>query len=390
MAKFIPTQEIRFQRNNFQTVLSSYFDRDGYHEISLEDLVKGEGESQIDEGANLAGFIVEAAGGEEIDFSAVLKCKVTDGMVEAVYTPGIMGAKEKLFLVAGENRFPLHYDAENDRFVVGNMTGKLTERQYDRADGTKGRAVSVMFAPNDKNLKVVYDIPVIFKKWENIADKLPEGAEISKELVDWILGEEWVEIPEDKGIGVKLLSSIILQTLGGAAGDVKKLPELGEGVFKLLDWVKMPQQQPKNKEDKPFPPSYQLFLADMNGNPLPNAYYSNKGIQEQLEAMSHTFSGYLKEGRELQLKTGKPFKVGQYDAIKGLIQLLPPTAGAVGMKSAAVELNKLPQSKQSLKPADGAAVDVTATAVDVTATAVDPVEQAKQAEKAEAYDPIPF
>lgn len=376
MAKFIATEEVRFQRNNFQTVLSSYFERDGYHEISLEDLVKGEGDSQIDEGAKIAGFIVEAAGGEEIDFTAVLKCRVVDGVVEAIYTPGIMGAEDKLLLVAGENRFPLKYDATNDRFVVGNMTGRLTERQYDRADGTKGRAVSVMFVPNDKNLKVVYDIPIIFQKWENIAAKLPEGAEISKELVDWILGEEWVEVPEDKGIGVKLLSSIVLQTLGGS-GDVEKLPQLGEGIFKLTDWIKMPAKPPK-KDEKPLPASYQLFLSDMNGNPLPNAYYSNQGIREQLDAMSPTFRAYLKEGRELQLKTGKPFKVGQYDAIKAIIQLLPLTAGAVGMKSAAVELNKLPQSKQSLTPADGLAVDVTATAT----TTVENNE--------EAYDPIPF
>jgi hypothetical protein len=380
-AQFIPTQTIRFQKNNFQTVLSMAYDRDGFHTISLEDLVKGEGKSQIDEGSHIAGLVVEAAGETEVDYEAVLKCKVIDGMVDAIYTPGIMGAEDKLFLVSGDNRFPITYDSENDRFVVGQLTGKLTEREYDRADGSKGRAVSVLFAPNDKNLKVIYDIPVIFQKWEKIADKLPEGAEVSKELVDWILGEEWVEIPEDKGIGVKLLSSIVLPTLGsGGILTHQKLPELGEGAWKLADWVKMPQQAPKKDGEKPLPASYQLFLSDFNGVPLPNAYYSNKAIQEQLDTMTPTFRGYLEEGRELQLKTSSPYKIGQYNAIKAVIQLLPPSAGAVGMKSAAVELKKLPQSKQSLQPADGSAVDVTATTV---------VNENVEA-KAPNYDPLPF
>lgn len=372
--QFIPTQTIRFQKNNFQTVLSMAYDRDGFHTISLEDLVKGEGKNQIDEGSHIAGFVVEAAGDAEVDYESILKCKVIDGMVESIYTPGIMGAEEKLYLVSGDNRFPITYDAEIDRFVVGRLTGKLTEREYDRADGTKGRAVSVLFAPNDKNLKVIYDIPVIFQKWEKIASKLPEGAEISKELVDWILGEEWVEIPEDKGVGVKLLASIVLPTLGSGSSDVQKLPLLGEGVFKLVDWVKMPQQAPKKEGEKPLPASYQLFLTDFSGTPLPNAFYSNKAIQEQLDAMSPTFRGYLEEGRELQLKTGSPFKVGQYDAIKAVIQLLPPNAGAIGMKSAAVADLQLPQSKSA-----------TVDAVEVKATAVD-----EEVAVVEAYDPIPF
>lgn len=386
-AQFIPTQTIRFQKNNFQTVLSMAYDRDGFHTISLEDLVKGEGKSQIDEGSHIAGFVVEAAGETDVDYEAVLKCKVVDGMVESIYTPGIMGAEDKLYLVSGENRFPITYDAENDRFVVGKLTGKLTEREYDRADGSKGRAVSVLFAPNDKNLKVIYDIPVIFQKWEKIAHKLPEGAEVSKELVDWILGEEWVEIPDDKGIGVKLLSSIILPTLGSGGGDIQKLPELGEGKWKLIDWVKMPQQAPKKDGEKPLPASYKLFLSDFNGVPLPNAYYSNKAIQEQLDTMTPTFRGYLEEGRELQLKTGVPYKVGQYNAIKAVIQLLPPNAGAVGMKSAAVEAFKLPQSTvkdaaefmRGMNPIDAEAVEVHATPSDTESTT-----------ETEAYDPIPF
>jgi hypothetical protein len=381
-AQFIPTKTIKLTRENFQTIVSMYFESDGWHLIGLEDLVKGEGDSQIDEGAEISGLIVEAAGSEVIDWEGILKCKVTDGVVTAVYTPGIMGAEDKLMFASGDNRFPIHYEGNADVFLLGNMTGRLSEREYERADGSKGRAVSIMFAPNNKDLKVIYDIPLVFQQLEKIADKLPEGAEISRELVNWILGEDWVELPEDKGVGVKLLSSILLPTLGGGMGDVLKLPTLGEGVFKLIDWVKMPQQPSKRE----MPVSYQLFLTDVDNNPLPNAYYSNQDIRRQLDVMSPTFRQHLKEGRELQVRTQKPYKVGQYDAIKAVIQLLPPTAGATGMKSAAVQSPQLPQGQtkdaaqfiQLVNPVDTEAVEVKATPI----AGVD--------EKGEAYDPIPF
>lgn len=384
-AQFIPTKIVKLTRENFQTIVSMYFETDGWHLIGLEDLVKGEGDSQIDEGAEISGLIVEAAGDEEIDWAGILKCRVIDGVVTAIYTPGIMGAEDKLLFVSGDNRFPIHYEASTDVFLLGNMTGRLSEREYERADGSKGRAVSIMFAPNNKDLKVIYDVPLVFQQFEKIADKLPEGAEISRELVDWMLGEEWVELPEDRGAGVKLLSSILLPTLGGG-GDVLKLPTLGEGVFKLVDWVKMPQQ-PVKKDEKQLPASYQLFLTDMSNNPLPNAYYSNQDIRRQLEVMSPTFRQHLKEGRELQVRTQKPYKVGQYDAIKAVIQLLPPTVGAVGMKSAAVQSPQLPQGQtrdaaefiRSVNLVDTEAVEVTATSIESEAKKTD-ID----------YDPVPF
>lgn len=385
-AQFIPTKTVKLTRENFQTVVSMYFEFDGWHLIGIEDLVKGEGDSKIDEGAEISGLIVEAAGGQEIDWTGILKCRVIDGVVTAIYTPGIMGAEDNLMFVSGDNRFPIHYEASTDVFLLGNMTGRLSEREYLRADGSKGRAVSIMFAPNNKDLKVIYDVPLVFQQFEKIADKLPEGAEISRELVDWMLGEEWVELPEDKGSGVKLLSSILLPTLGGG-GDVLKLPTLGEGVFKLVDWIKMPQQ-PAKKDEKQLPASYQLFLADMGNNPLPNAYYSNQDIRRQLDVMSPTFRQHLKEGRELQVRTQKPYKVGQYDAIKAVIQLLPPTAGAVGMKSAAVQSPQLPQGQvkdaaefmRSISSIDAEAVEVTAT----------PITAGVDEKENDPNDPIPF
>lgn len=387
-AQFIPTKTVKLGRENFQTVVSMCFESDGWHLIGLEDLVKGEGEGQIDEGAEISGLIVEAAGDQEIDWTGILKCRVIDGVVTAIYTPGIMGTEDKLMFVGGDNRFPIHYDDKSDVFILGNMTGRLSEREYLRADGSQGRAVSIMFAPMNKDLKVIYDVPLVFQQFEKIADKLPEGGEISRELVDWILGEEWIEDPEskDKGLGVKLLSSILLPTLGGGAGDTLKLPTLGKGVFKLVNWVKMPQQ-PAKKDEKQLPASYQLFLTDMNNNPLPNAYYSNQGIGRQLNAMSSTFRQNLEKGGELQLRTGEPFKVGQNDAIQAVIQLLPPTTGAVGMKSAAVQSPQLPQGQtkeaaefmRSASPVDAEAVEIVATPIkgETKETDVD-------------YDPVPF
>lgn len=379
-AQFIPTKTVKLTRENFQTVVSMYFESDGWHLIGLEDLVKGEGDSQIDEGAEISGLIVEAAGEQEIDWTGILKCRVIDGVVTAIYTPGIMGAEDKLMFVSGDNRFPIHYDEKSDVFILGNMTGRLSEREYLRADGSQGRAVSIMFAPMNKDLKVIYDVPLVFQQFEKIADKLPDGAEISRELVDWILGEEWVEFSEDKGSGVKLLSNILLPTLGGG-GDVLKLPTLGEGAFKLVDWIKMPQQ-PAKKDEKQLPASYQLFLTDISNNPLPNAYYSNQDIRKQLDAMSPVFRQHLKEGRELQVRTQKPYKVGQYDAIKAVIQLLPPNAGAVEMKSAAVKSPQLPQGQVK----DAVGFMRSAEAVEVTAT---PIES--EAKKTDVdYDPVPF
>lgn len=381
-AQFIPTKTVKLTREDFQTVVSMYFESDGWHLIGLEDLVKGEGDAQIDEGAEILGLITEAAGDAagDIDWTGILKCRVIDGVVTAIYTPGIMGAEDRLLFVSGDNRFPIHYEASTDVFLLGNMTGRLSEREYLRADGSKGRAVSIMFAPNNKDLKVIYDVPLVFQQFEKIADKLPEGAEISRELVDWMLGEEWVELPEEKGSGVKLLSSILLPTLSGGMGDVLKLPTLGKGVFKLVDWIKMPQQ-PAKKDEKQLPASYKLFLTDMNDNPLPNAYYSNQGIRRQLEAMSSTFRQDLEKGRELQLRTGEPFKVGQNDAIQAVIQLLPPNAGAIGMKSAAVQSPQLPQGQTK----DAAEFMRSAEAVEVTAT---PIGETTKTDI--DYDPVPF
>lgn len=389
MGQFIATKTVRLTKEDFQTVFSMYFEEDGWPLIGIKDLLKGKGDSQIDEGAEISGLIVEAAGDAagDIDWTAILKCRVIDGIVTAIYTPGVMGAEDKLMFVSGDNRFPIHYEQKSNIFLLGDMTGRLSEREYLRADGSKGRAVSIMFTPNNKGLKVIYDIPLVFQQFEKIADKLPEGAEISRELVDWMLGEEWVEDPEnkDKGLGVKLLSSILLPTLGGGTGDTLKLPTLGEGAFKLVNWVKMPQQ-PAKKDEKQLPASYQLFLTDMNNNPLPNAYYSNQDIRRQLDVMSPVFRQHLKEGRELQVRTQKPYKVGQYDAIKAVIQLLPPNAGAVGMKSAAVQSPQLPQGqvkdvaefRRSANPVDAEAVEVTAT----------PIGEAKKTDV--DYDPVPF
>ena len=385
--QFIATKTVKLTRENFQTVVSMYFESDGWHLIGLEDLVKGEGDSLIDEGAEIAGLLAEAAGDKEIDWTGILKCRVIDGIVTSIYTPGVMGADDKLLFVSGDNRFPIHYEANADVFLLGDMTGRLSEREYVRADGSKGRSVSIMFAPNNKDLKVIYDVPLVFQQFEKIANKLPEGAEISRELVDWILGEEWVDNAEDtdKGLGIKLLSNILLPTLGGGMGDVLKLPTLGEGVFKLVDWIKMPQQ-PAKKDEKQLPASYQLFLTDMDNNPLPNVYYSNQDIRRQLDVMSPTFRQYLKEGRELQVKTQKPYKVGKYDAIKAVIQLLPPTAGAVGMKSAAVQSPQLPQSRvKNVAEYITSANPVETEAIEVKVTPIAGVDK-----KGEADDLIPF
>lgn len=377
-AQFVPTRTVRFQKTNFQTVLSMEFPSDGWHLIPLDYLIQGEGDSQVDEGAELVSFVVEAAGESDIDYDGLLKCRVIDGVVDSIYTPGVMGADGHLYLVSGDNRFLIEYDAESQRFLVGNLKGKLTEREYKRADETMGKAVSILFAPNDPNLKVIYDIPLVLKKWEDIAHKLPEGAIISQELFEWVLQEQ----------GSELLSNILLQTLGGSGGgSIQKLPSLGVGEWKLVDWVKRESQKPKDGE-KPLPPNYQLFLTDMNSNSLPDTYFSNKAVSDQLNVMTKVFRDYLAQGRELKLKITEVYKVGQYDAAKATIQLLAPTTAAVGMKSAAVADPMLPQARvkdaaefmRTLNPIDTEAIEVTATPIagaDVQAVEID-------------YDPVPF
>lgn len=361
-AQFVPTRTIRFQKTNFQTVLSMEFPSDGWHLIPLDYLIQGEGDSQVDEGAELVSFVVEAAGeGSEIDYDGLLKCRVIDGVVDAIYTPGVMGADGHLYLVSGDNRFLIEYDAESQRFLVGNLKGKLTERIYKRADDSEGKAVSIQFTPDNKDLKVIYDVPFVLKKWEDIAHKLPEGAIVSQELFEWVLQEQ----------GAELLANILLQTLGGSGGgSIQKLPSLGMGEWKLIDWVKRESQKPKDGE-KPLPPNYQLFLTEMNGKPLPDTYFSNKAVSDQLNAMTKVFRDYLGQGRELKLKITDIYKVGQYDAAKATIQLLAPTAAAIGMKSAAVADPMLPQARvkdaaefmRSLNPIDTEAVEVTATPI---------------------------
>ncbi len=360
-AQFVPTRTVRFQKTNFQTVLSMEFPSDGWHLIPLDYLIQGEGDSQVDEGAELVSFVVEAAGESEIDYDALLKCRVIDGVVDAIYTPGVMGADGHLYLVSGDNRFLIKYDAESQRFLVGNLKGKLTERTYKRADNSEGKAVSIQFVPDNKDLKVVYDVPFVLKKWEDIAHKLPEGAIVSQELFEWVLQEQ----------GAELLSDILLQTLGGSGGgSIQKLPSLGQGEWKLVDWVKRESQKPKDGKDI-LPPNYQLFLTKMNGEPLPDTYFSNKAVSDQLNAMTKVFRDYLAQGRELKLKITDIYKVGQYDAAKATIQLLAPTAAAVGMKSAAVADPMLPQARvkdaaefmRTLNPIDTEAVEVTATPI---------------------------
>ena len=379
-AKFVATRTVRFQKGNFQTVISMEFPSDGWHLIPLGYLIQGEGDSKVDEGGELVSFVVEAAGeNNEIDYDALLKCRVNDGVVDEIYTPGVMGADGQLYLVTGDNRFLIEYDADSQRFLVGNLKGRLTEREYKRADESTGKAVSILFTPNNSDLKVVYDIPFVLKKWEDISHKLPEGAIVSLELFEWILQEQ----------GAELLANILLQTLGGSgSGSIQKLPSLGEGEWKLVDWVKRESQKPKDGE-KPLPPNYQLFLTKMNGEPLPDTYFSNKAVSDQLNAMSKVFRSYLAQGRELKLKITEIYKVGQYDAAKATIQLLAPTTAAVGMKSAAVADPQLPPQKvllaqtgaefmRSTNPVDVEAVEVNATSV----IGVD--------EKGQAYDPIPF
>jgi hypothetical protein len=365
------------------------FPSDGWHLIPLDYLIQGEGDSQVNEGGELVSFVVEAAGESEseIDYDALLKCRVIDGVVDAIYTPGVMGAEGQLYLVSGDNRFPIEYDADSQRFLVGNLKGRLTERDYKRADESTGKAVSIQFTPNNPDLKVIYDIPLVLKKWEDIADKLPEGAIVSQELFEWVLSDEWVENEEKQGQGIKWLSQMLLQTLSSSSSSSGKLPDLGVGEWKLVDWVK--QEAKKVKEgETPYPPNYQLFLETFDGVALDVPYYSNKAISDQLNAMSKVFRSYISQGRELKLKITSVYKHGQYDAAKATIQLLAPTTAAVGMKSAAVADPQLPPQKvlpaqtaaefmQRMNPVDTEAVEVKATIAGVD-------------EKGEAYDPIPF
>lgn len=378
-AQFVPTRTVRFLKGNFQTVLSMEFPSDGWHLIPLGYLIQGEGDSQVDEGGELVSFVVEAAGEDEIDYDALLKCRVNDGVVDAIYTPGVMGADGQLYLVTGDNRFRIEYDTDSQRFLVGNLKGRLTEREYKRADESTGKAISILFTPNNSDLKVVYDIPFVLKKWEDIADKLPEGAIVSLELFEWILQEQ----------GTELLASILLQTLGGSGSDsIQKLPSLGEGEWKLVDWVKRESQKPKDG-DKPLPPYYELFLTKMNGELLSETYRSNKAVSDQLNAMTKVFRGYLAQGRELKLKITSVYKHGQHDAAKATIQLLAPTTAAVGMKSAAVADPQL--LPQKVLPAQTAAEFMQRTnpgdieAIEVKATPAIGIDK-----KGEAYDPIPF
>lgn len=379
--QFVPTKTIKFTKNSFQTVVSMAFPTDGWHLIPLDALVQGEGENQVDEGGELVAFIVEAAGNaiKPIDYEALLKCKVSKGVVESIYTPGIMGADDSLYLVSGENRFPVYVDKESQKFRVGNLTGSLAEREYERADGTTGKSISVFFYCNNPDLKVNYSIPLVFKKWEDIADLLPDSESISKELLLWILQEH----------GVSVLSQILLQTLsssGTGGGHTKKLPELGIGCWRLIDWQKLdPAAKKGTGTEKPLPSNYRLTLQSFEGRNM-GSFYSNKGITEQLNTMSPCFRELLSEGRELQLRISDIYKVGQYDAATAAIQLRPPTAA--NMKSANVTGTRQLSGSQPF--------DVTSTALDPDIYDVDqpvravPIDTDPGSNYDSEYDPIPF
>lgn len=374
---FVPTRTIRFSKSSFQTVMSAGFPTDGWHLIPLDCLVQGEGDDQVDEGGELIAFIVEAAGdsGIEIDYEALLKCKVSKGIVESIYTPGVMGADEELFLVSGDNRFPIKVDLATKKFSVGNLTGQLAEKDYERADGTTGKSLSIFFFCNNPDLKVNYFIPLIFKKWEDVSNLLPEGAILSKELIFWILEEQ----------GLALFSQILLQTLGSSGtggGNTRKLPELGVGCWKLTDWQKLESAKKGTGTEKPLPANYRLTLQTFEGANV-GCFYSNKGITEQLNAMSGRFRSLLSQGRDLELRISEVYKVGQYDAAKAAIQLCPPTAATTGMKSANVEPGQLPASSSP-----------TATALDPDLYDVDVVAVPIDTDPGDSYDPdydpIPF
>lgn len=369
---FVPTRKIRFLKEDFQTVLMTPFDNDGWFPVGLEMLCLGD----VDEGGELLAFLVEAAGEktDTIDYDALLKCKVNSGVVESVYTPGIMGTDGALCLVSGENHFLLTYDAENQAFLVGNLKGKIAERTYDRADDTKGVAMMIVLTPTNQDLRVQYEIPFILKKQAAVREILGDGVEPSKELFEFLLSKE----------GVEGIANLLLQTLG-SGGDRKKLHELGLGEWKVKGWNLL-----ESAEGSEFPPNYELFLEGFDGTKIDGSYYTNKSLTKALKQMGEVVK---RLGRQLKLIITDIRPFGQHYAVSATLQLIPE-ANPTMMKSAAVAAPQLAAARRpenaaefmrTLQPIDVevvpvAAIEGEATTGEATATATDNPD----------YDPIPF
>lgn len=372
---FVPTKKVSFPRDGFQTIRTTAFANDGYHAIPLEMLCN----DYVDEGGELAAFLFEASGGANIDYESILKCHVEGGVVKNVYVPGIMGGDDKLFLVSGDNQFEMTLDSENQQLILGSLRGKLQEKEYKKADGTDGKSVSVLFTPQDKNLKVIYEIPFIIRKWDELKELLEGGAEISKELFDWLLSQN---------DGIKAISSFLMQTLG-SGGDRKKLYELGLGRWRVRGWKKI--QAPA---DSKYPPNYLLKLEDFEGVELPGEFYTNKSITQALDSMGAFFSAQKANGRDIQLLITDIRPFGEHFAVTGGIQVAPQIVNQDMMKSAAVGQDQLPQSK--VPPAqtviDVSSQSVTAVTIDVpTATTTATTTAATVVDDNDHdYDPIPF
>lgn len=385
-AGFVRTKEVRFAAGDFQTVMITPFSTDGWHPIGLEMLCFGD---EINEGGELLAFILEAAGdkAETIDYDALLKCKVMEGVVKTVYTPGIMASESELVLVSGENCFPLTYDVETSSFLVGNLKGKLTERTYKRADDTEGRAVAVLFSPDNPDLKVKYEIPFIFKKMELLSELIADGVEICKELFEYILSDP---NPDSESAGVAGIANLLLPTLG-SSGERKKLFELGLGEWKVKAWNLLEPSAESN-----FPANYEIFLEGMAGEKVEGSYYTNKALTATLNQMGNAIKK-MKRQLKLIITDIRPF--GQSYAVSASLQLIPET-DLVKMRSAAVEAPRLPEARRPENAAEFMRtlqpIDVDVVPVEVKAVEAQPVEaQPKTEGETEGgenpdYDPIPF
>lgn len=383
---FIPTKKVSFPKDGFFTVRTNAFSNDGWHSIPLEMLCN----DYVDEGGELGAFIFEASGGNDIDYDAVLKCHVVDGVVKSVYTPGIMGGDGKLFLVSGDNQFEI-FLSDTLEFELGSLRGKLQEKEYKRADGTDGKSVSVLFTPQNNNLKVVYEIPFIIRKWDELKKLLEDGAEISKELFDWLLSQ-----PE----GLKVISSFLMQSFGGS--DRKKLYELGLGRWRVIEWKRLEQSATST-----YPPRHLIKVETFDGEELPGEFYTNKSLTDSLNSMGAFFLAQKANGRDIQLLISDIRPYNDSFAVTAGIQIAPQIVNQGMMRSAAVGQNQLPQAKtpasktaeefmQRLNPIE-VTVNVSATenieANLPTSRSIDEVLSATPtavvADDSE-YDPIPF
>jgi hypothetical protein len=319
---FIPTKTIVFAGSMFPSCTIRQYPADGWHPVHADALCLGD----INEGADLYSFLLEAAGDDgKVDETSLLRVKVQGDMVTAVYAPGIMGGDKSLWLVSGDNKYELEFNVVAKTFKVGNITGRLIEKIYQTSDESTSVFVSIAFTPNNPAVKVIYEVPLIKKRREVIAEILgDDNITVSKELIEHLL-ETVGATPQEKA-GVQAVSDLLLQVLG-STNNRKKLHILGENSFWYVrDYAKI--KQPENAK---FPPNWELWLQDANGVDMEGSYTTNKDLTNCFNKLGDVF-----KGRRLILLVGDIRPYNSHFTVKASIQMIDEHRRPETLRSAAV------------------------------------------------------